>query len=120
MNLNDVIYKYIVSFDTVLFEIWKEADFMAEEINKGELMSLMAEKLVLLRTNLGMKQGELASKVGISRQSLYEYENKKRPMTWNTFLALLSVFREDKSTGDLLEHFGIYSLELSKFLTSPE
>jgi DNA-binding XRE family transcriptional regulator len=93
---------------------------MAEDINKDELMLLMAEKLVLLRASLGMKQGAFASKVGISRQTLYEYEKKKRSLTWNTFLAMLSVFREDKSTGDLLEHFGIYSAELSKYLISPD
>lgn len=46
-------------------------------------------------------------------------ENKKRGMAWNTFVALLSVFREDNSTSDLLEHFGIYTPELSKYLISP-
>ena len=83
-------------------------------------MAIMADKLVLLRANLNMKQGDLASKVGISRQTLYEYEKKKRPMTWNTFLAILSVCREDTSTCALLEHFSIYSQKLSKYLISSE
>lgn len=91
---------------------------MPIEINKAELMDAMADKLVLLRTNLNMKQAELATKVGISRQSLSEYENKKRSMSWNVFLALLTVFREDNSTSNLLDHFEIYSAELSQYLTS--
>lgn len=93
---------------------------MSEDINKDKLMAIMADKLVLLRTSLGMKQSELASKVGISRQTLYEYEKKKRPITWNTFLAMLSVFRADKNTSDLLEHFGIYTDELNNYLISTE
>ena len=90
------------------------------EIDKNVLMYTMADKLVLLRTNLDMKQAELAAKVGISRQTLSEYENKKRSMSWNVFLALLTVFREDNSTNNLLHHFGIYTAELSRYLTSSE
>lgn len=93
---------------------------MSADINKEELMANMAENLMVLRTKLRLKQSELAGKVGVSRQTLLEIEKRKRPMSWNTFVALLTVFREDKGTDDLLEHFGIYSIELSKFLTSPE
>jgi DNA-binding XRE family transcriptional regulator len=93
---------------------------VSDGINKNALTETMLDKLVLLRTNLKLKQGELASKVGISRQTLSGYENKKSPMTWNNFVALLMVFREDKSTNDLLIHFGLFTPELSKYLTSPD
>jgi DNA-binding XRE family transcriptional regulator len=83
-------------------------------------MAIMADKLVLLRNSLKLLQNELATKVGISRQTLSDYENKKRPMTWNTFLALLSVFCADTGTSDLLEHFGIYSAELKRYLVSSD
>ncbi len=36
-------------------------------------MSTVAERLIYLMENLDMKQTELASKVGISKQSLYKY-----------------------------------------------
>jgi DNA-binding XRE family transcriptional regulator len=98
----------------------QEVHSMSADINKEELMANMAENLMVLRTKLRLKQSELAGKVGVSRQTLLEIEKRKRPMSWNTFVALLTVFREDKGTDDLLEHFGIYSIELSKFLTSPE
>ena len=93
---------------------------MPDLINKDEYMSKMADNLVLLRTKLRLKQTDLANKIGISRQTLMGIENKKRAMTWNTFVALLSIFREDDSTNGLLEHFGIYTLELGKFLISPD
>ena len=92
---------------------------MSDLINKDEYMSKMADNLVLLRTKLRLKQTDLANKVGVSRQTLMGIENKKRPMTWNTFVALLSIFREDDSTNGLLEYFKIYTPELGKFLISP-
>jgi len=90
------------------------------DINKDELTTKMVENLMVLRNKLQLKQADLAGKIGISRQTLLEIEKKKRPMSWNTFVALITVFREDNGTSDLLDHFGIYSAKLSKFLTSPE
>jgi DNA-binding XRE family transcriptional regulator len=59
----------------------KGGTIVSDDINKAELMAIMADKLVLLRTNLNMKQGDLASKVGISIQTLYEYKKKKCPIS---------------------------------------
>ena len=93
---------------------------MYSNINKDELMVKMSDNLIVLRNKLQLKQSELAGKIGISRQTLIDIEKKKRPMSWNTFMTLIAVFREDGGTSDLLTHFGIYTSELSKFLTSPE
>lgn len=93
---------------------------MSGEINKEELTKMMSENLMLLRNKLRLKQSELAEKVGISRQTLLEIEKGKRAMQWNVFLALLSVFREDSSTSDLLEHFNIYTSELGRYLVTGE
>ena len=91
-----------------------------EGFNKDELISKMTENLKLLRNKLGLTQDMLAGKVGIRRQTLVSIENKKRDMTWNNFLVLLTVFRAENSTNGLLDHFGIDTSELSKYLTSPE
>jgi DNA-binding XRE family transcriptional regulator len=93
---------------------------VTEGFNKNELISKMTENLRLLRNKLGLTQDMLAGKIGISRQTLVNIENKKREMTWNNFLVLLTVFRAESSTSDLLDHFGIYTIELNKYLTSPE
>jgi DNA-binding XRE family transcriptional regulator len=92
---------------------------MTEAINKNDLMLRMTDNLRLLRNKLGFTQDVLASKIGISRQTLVNIENKNREMTWNNFLVLITVFRAENSTSDLLDHFGIYTVELNKYLTSP-
>lgn len=92
---------------------------MHSEINKDKFMTPMADNLVVLRKKLDLTQAKLADRVGIGRQTLIEIEKKKRPMTWNTFVALLSVFRANNGTSDLLDYFGIYTIELSNYLTSP-
>ena len=91
---------------------------MVASINKHELICNMTEKLKVLRNMLGLTQDELAQKVGISRQTLVNIENKKREMSWNTFVALITVFRAERSTSDLLDHFGLYTEELNRFLIS--
>jgi len=93
---------------------------LCREFSKHELISKMTENLKLLRVKLGFTQDMLAGKIGISRQTLVNIENKNRDMTWNNFLALLTVFRAESSTSALLDHFGILTVELNKYLTSPE
>lgn len=87
-------------------------------INKDSLMASMADNLVVLRKKLGLTQAKLADKIGIGRQTLIDIEKKKRSMTWNTFVALLLVFRSNNGTSDLLNYFDIYTIELNNYLTS--
>lgn len=94
--------------------------FVAKDIDKNALIANMTDNLMVLRNKLRLTQVDLAGKVGISRQTLVNIENKKRDMAWNTFVALVCVFRENESTSGLLEHFDIYTPELSKYLTSPK
>jgi len=93
---------------------------MAEEFKRDELIVKMTGNLKLLRNKLGLTQDELAGKVGIGRQTLVNIENNKREMSWNTFVALITVFRAESGTSDLLDYFGIYSPELSRYLVSRE
>ncbi|MCB8817405.1 helix-turn-helix transcriptional regulator [Desulfosporosinus shakirovi] len=93
---------------------------MHSDINKDNLMVSMADNLVVLRKKFGLTQAKLADKIGIGRQTLIDIEKKKRPMTWNTFVALLLVFRANCGTSDLLDYFGIYTIELNNYLTSSD
>ncbi len=72
----------------------------------------MLKNLTTLRTMLHLSQAELAEMIGLGRQSLVSIENRKRKMTWSTFLSLLFVFSQNKETNKLLEIFGIYSKTL--------
>lgn len=93
---------------------------MPMDINKDEYTSKLAENLVVLRTRLRLKQTELAKKAGISRQTLMAIENQHRNMSWNTFMSLLCIFRENESTNSLLAVFNIYTKELREYLQSEE
>ena len=93
---------------------------MVSKINKDKFVEKMAENLKVLRNKRNLTQDELATKIGISRQTLMNIENKKRDMSWTTFIALITIFRAESSTSDLLEHFRIYTPELNIYLSSQE
>lgn len=74
----------------------------------------MTKNMVTLRTMLHLSQAELATLIGVGRQTLVAIETRKRKMTWNTFLSLLFVFSQNKETDSLLEIFGIYTPEMKE------
>ena len=93
---------------------------MQEEFRRNEAIDKMTDNLKVLRNKLDLTQDELAGKIGISRQTLVNIENRNRVMSWNTFVALITVFRAERRTSDLLDHFGIYTSKLEDYLTSSE
>ena len=91
---------------------------MLDERTKTDYMTKMADNLVILRKKLKLTQAELAKRVGISRQTLMDIENKKRPMAWNTFMSLFGVFRANEDTSSLLTFYSISTEELTRFITN--
>ena len=85
-------------------------------INKDELIKNMTENLPVLRAKLGITQEDLAEKIGIRRSTIVSIENKKREMTWNTFLSLILVFTKNEDTNKLLNVMEIYTDELHDFI----
>lgn len=94
---------------------------MSPKVN-NKLKELVIENMIknlgVLRAMLHLTQSELAELIGMSRQNLTSIENKKRKMTWSTFLSLLFVFSQNKETVGLLEIFGIYPKELKEIYLS--
>jgi DNA-binding XRE family transcriptional regulator len=74
---------------------------------QNRLIKNMVDNLVVLRTKIQLKQIDLASKVGISRQTLLAIENKQRELSWSVFLALFTVFNSNEETKALLGVMGI-------------
>lgn len=93
---------------------------MLGESQQNLYMARMAENLVILRKKLKLTQADLAKRVGISRQTVMDIENRKRPMTWNVFMSLFGLFRENKDTSSLLVFYSISTDELSKFITNSD
>ena len=92
---------------------------MNDEMQK-KLIENMVDNLVVLRTKLQLKQVELASKIGISRQTLLAIENKQRPLSWSIFLALFTVFNSNEETRVLLNVMGINTDDVSSLITIPK
>ena len=89
---------------------------MAEIINKEKHTDLLAENLEVLRIKLHLTQANIAAIIGVSRQTYMGIENKRQKITWNVFMSLLFLFRENDATRQLLDVFGIYSDELQKYI----
>lgn len=85
-------------------------------MNRARLIQNMTENLPMLRKRLGLTQEELAEKIGVSRSTVISIENKKREMTWNTFLSLMLVFTKNESTDKLLNVLEIYTDEFHDFI----
>ncbi|MBR5774146.1 MAG: helix-turn-helix transcriptional regulator [Clostridia bacterium] len=88
----------------------------SRELDKEKLIKNMTDNLPMLRTRLGLTQEELAEKIGVSRGTLLLIENKKREMTWNTFLSLVLVFVKNEATDKLLNVLEIYTDEFHDFI----
>ena len=87
-----------------------------DDKQKEILIQNMVDNLPTLRKRLNMTQTDLAAKIGVGRSSLTAIENKKRPMTWNTFLSLILIFTKNKDTDKLLNVMEIYTDELNEFI----
>lgn len=59
-------------------------------------------ELPVLRAKARISQEDIASKIGISRQTYSSIETGKREMSWTTFLALIAFFQNNDSTKQML------------------
>jgi Predicted transcriptional regulators len=88
-----------------------------DELYKDHLIAKMTDNLSTLRAKASFTQKKLAELIGVSRQTLVAVENKKRKMSWNTFLACLLIFKINKETNLLLETFALSNDELNAYLS---
>lgn len=86
------------------------------EFNRQKLIQNMTDNLPMLRTRLNLTQEELADKIGVSRSTILSIENKKREMTWSTFLSLMLLFTKNEATNKLLNILDIYTEEFHDFI----
>ena len=88
-------------------------------IDRQKLISNMAENLPALRAQLDLTQEELAGIIGVSRSTVLSIENRKRDMTWATFLSLVLLFTKNEETNKLLNVMEIYTDEFHSFIQRP-
>ena len=58
------------------------------EIKRKEVMTIMLEWLLVLRSALNVTQEQIAYSTGMSRQTYSSYELGKKELTWSAFMAL--------------------------------
>ena len=83
---------------------------------KQAMIQKLVDELPVLRAKLDLSQEELGERIGLSRQMVVAIENRRRPMTWNTYLAVMMVFLHNRSTAQLIRALGVYTDELRQFL----
>ena len=86
------------------------------DAQKEILIDNMTANLPVLRTKANLTQARLSEIIGISRQTLVAIENKKRRMSWNTFLSCCLVFKVNPETRKLLDIYHIATDELENYL----
>ncbi|WP_162608938.1 helix-turn-helix transcriptional regulator [Butyricicoccus pullicaecorum] len=88
------------------------------EVDKDLLIKKLTNNLPILRAKLQISQEELASIIGISRQTYSSIETMKRKMSWSTFLTLVLFFGCNEGTATMLDGMGILSSELNDLLST--
>ncbi|HJA70989.1 MAG TPA: helix-turn-helix domain-containing protein [Candidatus Lachnoclostridium stercoravium] len=78
--------------------------WMFSDSEKEKLIQTLTANLPLLRARMDISQEEIAKIIGISRQTYSSFENGKRQMSWQVYLALILFFDVNSETHDLLHH----------------
>ena len=72
------------------------------EAKRTEIMQIMSEWLLVLRSALNVTQEQIAFSVGMSRQTYSALELNKKKVTWNAFLSLFLFFMLNEKSRNLL------------------
>ncbi len=79
---------------------------------KDSYIEVLTENLLPLRTKADITQEELSSMIGISRQTYYALETRRRPMSWSTYLSLILFFDTNIETHSMLRDINAYPSDL--------
>jgi len=71
----------------------------------------MVKNLPVLRAAVGITQEQLSKKIGVSRQTIVAIENRKSPLSWSLYLAMICIFERYYETKTLLEKIDLFSDE---------
>jgi DNA-binding XRE family transcriptional regulator len=83
---------------------------------KNNLCINLGTNLSTIRAKTDISQDGLASKLGITRQTITAIENKRRVMQWNTFVTLVLFFVRNDEVKSIMELMGIYTADVIKSL----
>ena len=73
------------------------------------IAGLLRNELPVLRAKARISQEELATKIGISRQTYSSIETGKRDISWTVLLALVAYFQNNNNTKQMLNNIEGFS-----------
>lgn len=77
-------------------------EYLALDVKKELCILQLTDDLPVLRARLKLSQEEVASRIGISRQTYNSIESKRRPMTWSTCVSLMMLFGRNEQSRKLM------------------
>lgn len=87
---------------------------------RDTIIELLRNELPVLRAKARVSQGEIAEKIGISRQTYSSIETRKREMSWTTFLALIAYFQNNENTKKMINEINGLSEGIEMVMESPD
>ena len=82
------------------------------QAQKDEYIQNLTSKLAALRAHADISQEDLANIIGTSRQTYYAIENRKRTMSWSTYLSLIFFYDTVENTTQMIRELGVYPMQL--------
>lgn len=79
---------------------------------QDEYIERMVKNLPVLRAAVGLTQEQLSVKLGVSRQTIVAIENKKSPLSWSLYLAIVCVFQQYEDSEVLLVNLNLFDSRL--------
>ncbi len=87
-----------------------------ESTIQNSLMMSLKNELPVLRARLGASQEIIAKDIGISRQAYNSIETGKKEMTWTIFLSLVTIFKSNEKTLQMLNQIPDFFENLHKVI----
>lgn len=94
----------------------KHTKWVLSDKDKAYYISELTAELPMLRAKADISQDELASVIGISRQTYGSLERHERTMTWNTYLSLILFYDKNSKTRNILRSMDAYPHKLINLL----
>ncbi|MCL2820406.1 MAG: hypothetical protein FWD38_06195 [Oscillospiraceae bacterium] len=86
-------------------------------VEQEKYLSEMVKHLPVLRASIRTTQQELATKIGITRQSMMAIETGKRALQWTNYLALVLVFHQYEDSKRLIESLELFDANMIRDIT---
>lgn len=99
-------------------KILKRKDYMEYWLftkeEKNQLINILSKELPALRGAANATQDEIASIIGVSRQTYNSIELQKRKMSWNTYMSLILFFDYNPNTHYTIRQLNVFPYRLDE------